>query len=330
MSPVQLWENCFGLECLWLVGFDGGMNMRIPFSALTWCLLVVFVSGFVLPTLGASTAATPSLDQGQCWVYFGTYTGEKSKGIYVSRLDLATGKLTEPELAGEATSPSFVAVHPSGSFLYAVNEVSRFAGKRSGAVSAFAIDAKTGALSLLNQQPSGGDGPCHVNVDHSGKDVLVANYGGGSCSVFRLQSDGRLEASSAFIQHRGSSANQQRQGGPHAHGIYLDPKNRFAFVPDLGLDRIQIYKFDPAQGSLTPNDPPFATVAPGSGPRHLAFDPAGQHVYVISEILCTVTAFNYDSDRGRFEQFQTISTLPEGVNVLPSYSTAEIAVHPSG
>jgi 6-phosphogluconolactonase len=262
--------------------------------------------------------------------YFGTYTGAKSKGIYVSQLDLATGQLSTPELAAESASPSYLAIHPNHHYLYAVNETGNFGGKKSGAVTSFAIDPLTGKLLVMNQQPSGGDGPCHVNVDHSGKDVLVANYGSGSCSVFPVQKDGRLAPASAFMQHHGSSVNKSRQEGPHAHGIYPDPLNRFVFVADLGLDEILSYKFDPNHGTLMPNDPPFATVAPGSGPRHLAFHPTGRYAYVISEMACTITAFQYDASQGRLESFQTVSTLPEGVSVLPSYSTAEIHMHPNG
>jgi 6-phosphogluconolactonase len=263
-------------------------------------------------------------------VYFGTYTGTKSQGIYVSKLNLATGKLSAPELAAPAPNPSFVAIAPNHQFLYAVSEVGSFGGKKSGAVAAFAINGATGKLKLLNQQASGGDGPCHVSVDHTGKDVLVANYGGGSCAVLPIQPDGQLASASTFIQHRGSSANPQRQEGPHAHGAYLDPRNRFAFVPDLGLDKVMIYKFDPKQGSLIANDPPSAALAPGSGPRHMAFDAKGRFAYVINEMLCTITAFQYDTDRGSLTEIQTVSTLPTGHTLLPNYSTAEIEIHPSG
>lgn len=276
------------------------------------------------PSFGAAT------QHDQVLVYFGTYTGAKSKGIYYARLDTASGRLSQPELAAEISSPSFVAIDPKGNFLYAVNEISSFGGKRSGAATAFAINAEDGKLRLLNQQSSGGDGPCHLIVDHTGKNVLIANYGGGSCAVLPVQGDGSLGAATAFIQHQGSSANKQRQEGPHAHGIYLDAGNRFAFVPDLGLDKVMIYKFDSASGKLTSNDPAFASIAPGSGPRHFAFSPAGTHAYVINEMLCTVTAFAYDPDRGSLKSFQTVSTLPSGEQVRPSYSTAEIEVHPSG
>jgi 6-phosphogluconolactonase len=296
------------------------MNAPIRFACLALGVAVAFAS-----TPGARAAASDDV-----LVYFGTYTGSKSKGIYVSRLDLASGRLSAPELAAEANSPSFVALHPEGRYLYAVNEVSKFSGEKAGAVSAFAIDPASGKLRLLNQQSSKGDGPCHLTVDPTGRAVLVANYGGGSCAAFPIGPDGSLQPATAFIQHHGSSANKERQQGPHAHGVYLDRNDRFAFVPDLGLEKIMIYNFDPIEASLVPNDPAFAAVAPGSGPRHLAFHPSSKYAYVIDEILCTVTAFTYDPERGRLQSFQTISTLPKEEALVPAYSTAELEMHPSG
>ncbi len=229
-------------------------------------------------------AAETTGDAGMPFVYFGTYTGPKSKGIYVARLDMPTGKLTAPELAGEIISPSFLGVHPNRRFLYAVNEVGDYNGKQSGAVSAFSIDRATGKLTLLNQQSSVGAGPCHVVVDKSGKNVLVANYGGGSVAVMPIGTGGRLGQATASIQHSGSSTNPQRQKEPHAHSINLDAANRFAFVADLGLDKILIYRFAADKGALAPNDPPFAKLADGAGPRHFAFHPQGRFAYVINEI----------------------------------------------
>ena len=263
-------------------------------------------------------------------VYFGTYTGEKSKGVYVSRLDLASGALTPPELAAETASPSFLAVHPSQKFLYAANEVSEFQGKASGSVSAFAIDRNTGRLTALNQQPSVGRGPAHLVVDKAGRNVLVANYGGGSVAVVPIGTDGALKPPSAFIQHTGASVNPQRQQGPHAHSINVDPANRFAYVADLGLDKVLVYRFDAEKGSLVANDPPFAAVAPGAGPRHVAIHPNVPFAYVINEISVTVTAFRRDPDRGSLTEMQTISTLPPGQAVEPGFSTADVQVHPSG
>jgi len=262
-------------------------------------------------------------------VYFGTYTGEKSKGIYACRLDLASGKCGELVLAAEAKNPSSLAVHPSGRFLYGVNEISDLDGKPTGGVSGFAIDRSTFKLSPLNKQPSGGAGPCHLVCDKSGHCVLVANYGG-SVASFPLDSDGRLGAASSIIQHQGHSVNPGRQEGPHPHSIDVDPGNRFAVAADLGLDKVLVYRLDPATARLAANDPPSVSVPPGSGPRHFAFHPSGKFGYVINEMSCTVTVFDYDASAGRLRPIETISTLPQGEPLKSNYSAAEVQVHPSG
>jgi 6-phosphogluconolactonase len=260
-------------------------------------------------------------------VYIGTYTRAPSKGIYLADFITSTGELKNVRLAAEVKNPSFLAIHPNGRLLYAVSEVDQYADAKGGAVSAFAINGD-GTLTLLNHQSSHGAGPCHVSLDREGKNALVANYGGGSVAALPIGADGRLAAASSVIQHEGKSINPQRQEGPHAHAINLDRHNGFALVPDLGLDKVLIYKFDPATGKLQANDPAHGTLAPGAGPRHLAFDPAGKHVYVINEMANTVTGFDYDAKKGALEEFQTVLTLPDGANV--QNTTAEIVVHPSG
>jgi 6-phosphogluconolactonase len=291
-------------------------------------LSVRLVAGWL--AAGLTVASLAAAQSKEVLVYFGTYTSEKVKGVYVSRLDLATGALSAPQLAVETTSPSFLAADPRGRFLYAVNEVNSFGGQPTGSVSAFAIDRMSGTLTLLNQQSSGGAGPAHLSVDRSGRNVLVANYGGGSIAVLPIDGDGRLKPASAFVQHTGSSVHPQRQRAPHAHAINVDPSNRFAYVADLGLDKVLIHRFDAAKGSLTAANPPFATVQPGSGPRHVAIHPKGRWAYVINEIVCSITAFARDGRSGALTERQTISTLPPRVSVQSGYSTAEIMVHPSG
>ncbi|MBI3861409.1 MAG: lactonase family protein [Planctomycetia bacterium] len=276
----------------------------------------------------AAAGGLANADDGSTWVYIGTYTGSSSQGIYVSRLHTATGALKSVELAAEARNPSFLAIHPTKNFLYAVSEVSDAQGKPTGGVSAYAIDPASGKLKLLNQQSSQGVGPCHIVVDKAGKNALVANYGGGSCASLPIDNDGKLGEATSAIQHKGKSVNPSRQGEPHAHSINLDAANRFAFVADLGLDQVLIYKFDPASGKLSANDPPFASVAPGSGPRHFAMLPSGKAAYVISELGNTVTVFTYDAARGSLKELQSISTLPSDF-AGKSY-TAEVVVHPSG
>jgi 6-phosphogluconolactonase len=263
-------------------------------------------------------------------VYIGTYTGAKSQGIYVSRLDLAAGTLSAPALAAESQNPSFLAVHPTRDLLYAVNEIGTFEGKPSGSVSAFTINRDTGVLTTLNRQPSVGGGPAHLVVDHGGRNVLVANYGGGSVAVLPIGPDGALKPASAFMQHTGSSANASRQKEPHAHSVIVDPADRFAYVADLGIDKVMIYRFDGGRGSLAASDPPFAAIEPGAGPRHFALHPRGRFAYVINELLNTVTAFTRDPERGGLTAVQSISTLPADQKPLPTYSTAEVLVHPSG
>jgi 6-phosphogluconolactonase len=299
------------------------MGLMKPLSSLLGLIHCVIILLLLCGT------QAPAQDN-QMLVYIGTYTDSKSKGIYVSRLDIANGQLSVPELAVETASPSFLAIHPNRRLLYAVGEIDNFAGKKSGAVNAFSIDSKSGRLTLLNQQPSGGAGPCHLVCDRTGKSVLVANYGGGSVSALPIDADGKLGEATAFIQHAGSSVNPQRQKEPHAHSINVDASNRFAVAADLGLDKLLVYRFDAGKGTLVPNDPPHASVKPGSGPRHFAFHPKGRFAYVINEIQCTVTAFEYNAQRGELKEIQTISTLPEGESVQRGYSTAEVQVHPSG
>src|SRR5690606_16461794 len=172
--------------------------------------------------------------------------------------DARDGRLSNLQLAAATPNPSFLAISPNGRYVFAVNEVSQFEGKPAGAVTAFAIDPDTGKLTALNQQSAGGTGPCHSIADTSGKHVLVANYGGGSVSVLPIADDGRLGEATSFIQHSGSSADPKRQTRPHAHSINLDAANRFAFVADLGLDKVLTYRFDRDAGKLVPHDPPAA------------------------------------------------------------------------
>jgi 6-phosphogluconolactonase len=278
----------------------------------------------------AATASPKDETHGTMWLYVGTYTSGKStsKGIYLLELDPASGAVVNKGTAAKLTDPSFLAIHPSRKFLYAVNELDEINGKQGGGVSALAVDPTTGMLSLLNQQSSVGSGPCHLTVDGTGRNVLVANYGSGSVACLPVQSDGSLNRATAFIQHEGKSVDPSRQRSPHAHSINLDPGNKFAFAADLGLDKILIYRFDAERGLLAPNNPAFALVAPGSGPRHLAFHPSGRFAYVISEMANTLTGFSYDAEDGTLSEIQSISTLPAEYKGR-SY-TAEVQVHPTG
>lgn len=263
-------------------------------------------------------------------VFFGTYTGEKSKGIYRARLDVATGKLSPAELAAEARNPSFLAVHPSGFLLYAIDESTDPARTPGRGVRAYGMNGPTGVLTFLNEQSSGSAGPCHLTVGYDGRTVLLANYSGGSVAVLPLDIEGRLGPPAVVSKHVGSSVHPTRQKQPHAHAINVSPDNRYALVPDLGIDQVRIYRFDAAKAMLTPHTPSAVSLPPGSGPRHLAFHPNGRFVYVINELLCTMAVFAYDARRGEMKAVESVSTLPAGTAVQPGFSTAEVAVHPSG
>jgi 6-phosphogluconolactonase len=266
-------------------------------------------------------AAGPSM-----FLYIGTYTGPKSKGIYVYRFDPASGHVAPVGLAAETPSPSFLAAHPNGRYLYAVNEVNNFEGRREGSVAAFSIDA-SGKLSLINRVSSRGSGPCHLSLDRLGKLLAVANYGSGSEAAFPVNSDGSLGEATWFLQHQGSSADPKRQRGPHAHCAAFSPDNRFLAVADLGLDKILLARIGP-DGKLQPNNPPYGAVKPGSGPRHFVFHPGGRWAYVINEMASTITAFAWNANDGALKEIATISTLPS--DFKGENTTAEIEVHPNG
>jgi 6-phosphogluconolactonase len=236
--------------------------------------------------------------------------------------------LGEPVLAAESVNPSFLALHPSGRFLYAINEVDSFEG-RTGAASAFAV-GPDGKLSLLNQSSTRGPGPCYISLDRAGKHALVANYGGGSVAVLPVAADGKLGTATAFVQHETlAGADAQRPKRPHGHSIDLEPAGRFALVADLGLDRIYVYRLG-ADGALTPADPPFTATDAGAGPRHIAIHPSGRHAYVLQEKHMTVDTYALDAARGVLTHKQKVSSLPEGVAVAPGFSGAEILLHPTG
>ncbi|MBM4026241.1 MAG: lactonase family protein [Planctomycetes bacterium] len=271
-----------------------------------------------------SVAPLAAAESADVLVYVGTYTGKGSEGIYIYRLDASTGALKPVGKATGLSNPSFLALDPKGRAVYAVRE----AGGPVGGVVALSRNRATGELTILNDQPSGGRGPCYVAVDREGQFLLVANYGSGSVALLPIAADGRLAPATSVMQHEGSSVNPARQKAPHAHAFVFDPANRFAFAPDLGIDKIMIYRLDRANGKLVPNDPPFAQCEPGSGPRHFTFHPDGTRAYVIEELSCTVTAFAYDGATGALKTVQRISTLPkdfEGRNTC-----AEVQVHPSG
>jgi 6-phosphogluconolactonase len=261
-------------------------------------------------------------------VYFGTYGSGPNDGIFVAELDPATGVVSTPRLAAEAVDASFLAFDPDHKHLYAVSEVSTLGSKRTGGVVAFAVDKATGRLTRLNEQPSEGAGPCHLTVDKTGKNVLVANYDGGTAAVLPILESGSLRAASSSVAHHGRGPNAERQEKAHAHSINVDPANRFAFVCDLGCDKVFVYRFDPTTGSLKAAS--AATLPPGSGPRHFAFHPSGRFAYSANELGSTVTTFWYDAENGTLSPVQTLSTLPASFKDANTNTVSEVVVHPSG
>lgn len=260
-------------------------------------------------------------------VCVGTYTGPKSRGIYLFEMDGATGALT-PRGVVDTPHPAFLAVDPAGARLYAANEMMEYRGEPTGAVSAFALDRAAWALIPIDVRPSCGTLPCHLSVDASGRTLLVSNYGSGSVAALPVRADGGIDPAASVLHHQGTGPDASRQEGPHPHAIYVSPDNRFALVPDLGLDRVVTYRLAPDAAHLEPADCAPAAMPPGSGPRHLAFHPDGAHAYVIGEMGSIVTVCGYAAATGALSPGPSVSTLPDGWT--GASTTAEIAVHPSG
>lgn len=259
----------------------------------------------------------------------GTYTGGESRGIYVVRLDGDTGALSEPQLAAEARNPAFLALHPNGKVVYALNEGASAPGRAGGEVAAFAMEAATGALTPLGTEAGGGGAFAHLGVSPDGRLLVAASYGGGCTAAFPLAADGTLRTRTSLIQHAGPlGPNTARQEKPHAHSVTFSPDGRLAFVADLGLDRILAFRVDGEAGTLAPHEPAFAATAPGAGPRHAKFSADGKFFYVLDELDCTVTVFRYDAARGALEAVQRIGTLP--ADFAGKNTCSEIRVHPNG
>jgi 6-phosphogluconolactonase len=301
----------------------------MPEPAMRQRLASFALLGLLASLIGVPHMSRPlqAADTDELKAYIGTYTNDQSEGIYLLQLSIAGDEIKSSKLtlAGKAANPSFLALHPGGKLLYAVNE-SDFRGKQQGAVSAFRINAD-GTLALINQQSTLGGAPCHLVVDKTGTNVLVANYSGGNVVSYHLTDDGALSEPVTNIVHK-KAADTVR--GPHAHSINVDAANRFAFAADLGLDKILVYKLDEKTGQLTPHDPPAASVPKGGGPRHFAFHPSGKFAYAINESDMTMTAFDYDADAGKLTPIETVSTIPEEITDRKGFSTAEVQVHPSG
>ena len=303
--------------------------------------LALLAFSAVLSTPGAWSSPAGSADE--YFVYFGTYTGftymreglpaggSHSKGIYVSRFQPATGKVSRPELAAEITNPAFLAVHPNQRYLYVATEDPLSLGPdfdHESYVSAFAIDSTTGKLHLLNTLPTGGTSTCYLSIDKTGHYVLMANFGSSSVTVLRIKDNGSLGEQTAFMKHIGRGKDASFQSKAHPHSIDVSPDNRFAIVSDLGVDKIFIYRFDAATGALSPDNPPFVIAEPGSGPRHFVFDSAGKFGYSLREMSGVVTVLAWDPSRGTLRDVQDANTLAP--DFIGSNDSAEIAIHPNG
>ena len=316
---------------------SGGRMWRKTFPCtrtrfrLLWAIGVIAAAAQATVSNGENLQASSAHYEHGYYVYVGTYTDADSKGIYGYRFDAATGRLAPLGIAAEVANPSFVVTDPAHRHLYAVTEMTERGPnpyKTNGYISSFSIDSRTGSLTFLNKVSSGGGGPCHLVVDRTGKILFVANYGSGNVASFAIEPDGRIGVMTGQDQQSGSSIDPKRQQGPHAHAVVLSPDNRFLFVPDLGLDRILIYRVDEAKRTFTPNNPSYVSVKPGLGPRHFLFGAEARFAYAVCEMGSSVVVFSYDDQSGELTPVQTISTLP------PDFSgednSAEIQAAPSG
>lgn len=262
-------------------------------------------------------------------IYVGTYSLRGSEGIYVFEFDRKAGAMKPLQSVSNAKSPSFLAIHPSGKYLYSVNEAAQTGPSNAGAVSAYAIDGATGKLRFLNGQSSLGRGPCHISVDQTGKTAFVSNYGGGSLAVLHIQTDGTLGAATDSVQNAGTGPNAGRQEKAHVHSATLAPDNRFVYVADLGTDKLHIYEADVSNSAVKPAQTPYVTVKPGSGPRHFTFHPNGKFAYLVEELTSSVAVFSRDAQTG------ALTLLSDNVKTLPAdfsgqNTSADIHVDPSG
>jgi 6-phosphogluconolactonase len=279
------------------------------------------------------------MDKNVLLVYVGTYTEDilfgtgqilegKGEGIHIYRMDPDTGALSPHSVAGEIKNPSYLAFHQNHRFLYAVNELKSYNGEATGTLSAFSMDPDTGRLEYINMVATHGTDPCHVTVDRTGRYTLVANFASGSVAVLPIREDGGLREASEVIQHQGSSVDPVRQIGPHAHSVTLDASNRFAYIPDLGLDKLMIYRFDSEHGKLETHEQGYLETKPGAGPRHFVIHPDNSFAYLINELDSTILNLGYDGERGTVKEIQTVSTLPQSFQ--GNSTCADILVDPRG
>lgn len=299
------------------------------FFLLRWLLAGHLFALLIPVTAVAANVANPESSKNlpDSWVYLGTFSRPPEGGLFVARLNSATGALSPATLAGEATNPGFLAVDAAASRLYALDETKNEKGT-IGYVDAFQINRETGQLVLKNRQETDGGSFCYLALDRTAHFLGAARYGDGNAVLFPLSSEGTVGPASSVVQHHGSGPNKERQEKPHVHSINFDPTNHYAFVADLGTDEIRSYRFDPSAGTLTPNDPPFAKAPSGAGPRHLAFHPSGHFAYVVCEMSATVVVYAYDAEHGSLSQLQETALLTD--DLIGERRAAEVVVDRSG
>jgi 6-phosphogluconolactonase len=267
--------------------------------------------------------ACQSVSNGEQYLIIGTYTTAKSEGIYVYKFNTDTGDFSAVSKATGVSNPSFLSISPNQKFIYAVNE-----NNETAAVSAFGFDKKSGILTSLNTQPSGGAHPCHLSTDNTGAWVLVGNYTGGSVAVLPILTDGSLGSPTQIVKHEGKGPNTTRQEKPHVHSVNIAANNTDVFVTDLGIDKIMAYRFDAKSGKLSAAKTPFIKISAGAGPRHFVFHPNGQFAYLIEELSSSITSFRYK--KGVLSPLQTLTTLATDYKEKNKNFCADIHISPDG
>ena len=260
-------------------------------------------------------------------IFVSSFGAGANGAIQAYRLELTTGKLNPVHRTVNVEHPFFIVLSPNQKYLYSIHAKS-FGGSEPEQVAAYALEGRSGRMKLLNRQSTRGTASCYLDVDATGKTVLVANYTTGNVASFSVREDGSLGEAVSFFQHAGSSIDPVRQKGPNAHCIVVSPDNRYAFAADLGIDQVMSYRLDAATATLSPNQPPFVKTPAGAGPRHLTFHPDGKHVYVINELKNSVTMFDYDINSGVMTERQTISTLPS--DFTGTSHCADLKITPDG
>jgi 6-phosphogluconolactonase len=283
--------------------------------------LILIAVGVMFSSVAQGTKADGPL------VFISAFASGDDGAIHAYHLQTETGRLQLVHRTTDVENPFFMAVSPDHRFLYSIHAIA-FGGEEHEEVAAYEIDGRTGRLRLLNRQSAHGSASCYLDVDETGKTVLVANYSTGSVASLPVRKDGSLGEASSFFQHEGSSVDPKRQKGPYAHAIVVSPDNRFAFAADLGLDQVLGYRLDSATAKLSPNRQPFVRTPAGAGPRHLTFHPNGKHVYVINELKNSVTLFDFLAESGMLIERQTISTLPEDFD--GTSHCADLKITPNG